>query len=90
MTAVRATGAYIVPVAPSYVGEPDFYACVNGRFVGLEVKLPSGKHPVSRRQKYVGKQIRAAAGTWGVVRSIDEALALINTAEAGTANPPRP
>lgn len=54
-------------------GLPDIIACVEGRFVGLETKLPDGGNatPV---QKYIHGLIGRAGGKAVVVRSVGEAL----------------
>lgn len=51
-------------------GVPDILACINGRFVGIEVKRPGGK--VSALQKYNIEQIRASGGVAFVATSIEE------------------
>lgn len=44
----------------SKVGIPDIIACVNGRFVGIEVKGPNGR--ASEIQKYNIKKINESGG----------------------------
>jgi len=56
-------------------GIPDIIGCVEGRFVGLEVKQP-GEEP-SELQKIELENIRNAGGIAGVVTSVDEAIALV-------------
>ncbi|MER2058002.1 MAG: VRR-NUC domain-containing protein [Niallia sp.] len=51
-------------------GVPDILACINGRFVGIEVKRPGGK--VSALQDYNIEQIRASGGVAFVATSVDE------------------
>lgn len=34
------------------VGVPDLVACINGKFVGIEIKNPNGKYKVSKLQIY--------------------------------------
>lgn len=51
-------------------GVPDILACINGRFVGIEVKRPGGK--VSALQEYNIEQIRASGGVAFVATSIEE------------------
>ena len=41
-------------------GVPDILACVNGYFVGIEVKAPNGK--LSELQKYNARQINESCG----------------------------
>lgn len=57
------------------VGVPDLLCCWQGRFVGLEVKLP-GEKP-SRRQEVVLERIRKAGGIAAVVSSVAEVEALL-------------
>lgn len=51
-------------------GVPDILACINGRFVGIEVKRPGGR--LSELQKYNIEHIRAAGGVAFVATSVDE------------------
>lgn len=60
-------------------GIPDILACVNGRFVGIEVKSEEGK--ASELQKHQMKKIREAGGTAFIVKPSDfEGLKIILTA----------
>lgn len=52
-------------------GIPDIIACVDGRFVALEVKQPGGK-PTRLQEITLGK-IREAGGIAAVVTSVQEA-----------------
>lgn len=52
-------------------GIPDIIACVDGRFVSLEVKQPGGK--LSRLQAATLGKIRAAGGVAAMVTSVEEA-----------------
>ena len=52
-------------------GIPDIIACVDGRFVGLEVKQPGGK--LTRLQEATLGRIRAAGGVAAMVTSVEEA-----------------
>lgn len=56
-------------------GLPDIIACVEGRFVGLETKLPDGGN-ATPNQQYIHGKIKAAGGQAIVVRSVAEALAV--------------
>lgn len=60
-------------------GIPDLVGCIHGRFVGLEVKLPVGSHPVSPVQRKVLDDLRRAGGIGAVVRGVDEALELLES-----------
>lgn len=67
-------GAYYLKVHGSAfqpAGTPDILACVNGRFVGIEVKKPKGG-VVSELQKFKIKQIRNAGGVAFVAKSVEE------------------
>lgn len=59
------------------VGLPDIVACVGGRFVGLEVKLPENREGSTERQRLIGARIMHAGGAWSVVCSVAEALAVV-------------
>jgi len=61
-------------------GIPDIIGCVEGLFVGLEVKQP-GKKP-SELQEIELQNIRKAGGIAGVVTSVEEAIKLVRTALA--------
>ena len=54
-------------------GLPDIIACVEGRYVGLETKMPDGGK-ATPIQEFVHSKIRAAGGKAQVVRSVAEAL----------------
>jgi Holliday junction resolvase len=56
-------------------GIPDIIDCVNGRFVALEVKTPSGK--ATKLQEATIKKILKAGGVAAVVRSVDEVRAIL-------------
>jgi hypothetical protein len=58
-------------------GLPDIICCVGGKFVGLEVKTPDGK--LSKLQEVALAKINAAGGLAMVVRSVDEAKAIIES-----------
>lgn len=59
------------------IGLPDLIGCVDGKFFGLEVKVPGKKHQLKPIQLYVLKLIRKAGGTGEVVESKKEALDVI-------------
>lgn len=61
-------------------GLPDIICCYNGWFVGLEVKRPG--RTATDLQAFTIKQIRLAGGIAGVVHSVEEALALLQTVPA--------
>lgn len=67
-------GAYHIKIHGSAympAGTPDILACVNGRFVGIEVKKPNGG-VVSALQKLKIKQIKNAGGVALVATSVEE------------------
>lgn len=58
-------------------GLPDIICCVDGLFVGLEVKHPETENNLSPRQRLIQNDIRKAKGTAEVVTDVEEALAVI-------------
>lgn len=64
---LKSIGAYFIKTHGdrfSKIGTPDILACINGRFVGIEVKAPNGKP--SELQLYHIEQIKKAGG-YGVI-----------------------
>ena len=59
-------------------GVPDVLGCVYGRFVAMELKQ-EGRYP-TKMQRYMMARIEQAGGIVGVVRSVEEALALVDRA----------
>ena len=57
-------------------GIPDIIACVNGHFLGFEVKNDSGKP--TKLQEATIRKILTAGGTALVVRSVDEVQTIVN------------
>ena len=56
-------GAYVVKViTASKNGIPDLLACVQGRFVGIEVKRPESQNNVSKLQAYNLQRIENSDG----------------------------
>lgn len=51
-------------------GVPDIIACINGKFVGIEVKRPGGR--VSELQKHQIEQIQKSGGVAFVAYSLEE------------------
>lgn len=51
-------------------GVPDILACINGKFVGIEVKRPGGV--VSALQKYNIQRIKEAGGVAFVAYSVED------------------
>jgi hypothetical protein len=58
----------------STAGIPDIIVCVEGKFFGLETKMPDKRSNSSTVQKFVAEKIRRAGGTAQVVCSVNEAL----------------
>lgn len=58
-------------------GLPDLICCVDGEFLGIEVKTPQTKDNVSARQVYMHNKIREADGQIAVCCSIREAEAVV-------------
>ena len=56
-------------------GIPDIIVCYKGRFIALEVKTEKGKLTVL--QAVTIRKIKAAGGTAEVVRSVDDAKAVL-------------
>ena len=59
----------------SKVGDPDLVVCIDGRFVGMEVKTRTGRQ--SYRQTVVATQIEESGGVYAIVRSVDDVKHLI-------------
>ncbi len=57
-------------------GLPDIIGVYEGRFYGMEVKLPKGGQPTAR-QALTLRLIKAAGGVSGVVRSPQEGIKLL-------------
>ena len=62
------------------VGVPDIIACINGKFVAIEVKRPNGG-VVSKLQQMQMKKIKENGGVVGVARSLDEFLQILKDSE---------
>jgi Holliday junction resolvase len=87
LTALRANGVFCFKVHGSehmMAGLPDIVACVEGQFLGLEIKLPGEEKATSPRQDWVHGLIRQAQGRVEVVTSVQEALALVQRMRAET------
>src|SRR5205823_14530862 len=61
-------------------GVPDLLACLDGRFVAIEVKAPAGRHPLSLRQQCELEAIRQAGGLAIVARDVSEVAATLAAA----------
>ena len=60
-------------------GVPDIICCYKGRFLGLEVKLPSGK--LTELQKRAIEKINRAGGIACRVESVEDVRAVIARAD---------
>lgn len=72
-------GAYYLKVHGSMyqpAGTPDILACINGQFVGIEVKRPGGG-TVSALQQSKLKKIENAGGVAVVARSVEDVSAML-------------
>lgn len=56
-------------------GVPDIVACINGTFVGIEVKADETKKPTAL-QVHNGELILQAGGLWCLVRTDEDVAAL--------------
>ena len=55
--------AYVVKVqVASKSGVPDLLVCIEGMFLGIEVKRPTSKHTTTRLQEYNLDKIEKAGG----------------------------
>ena len=63
-------------------GLPDLICCVEGIYLGLEVKTPSTQGDVSPRQFRVHTQIDEAGGLAAVVWSADQACQIVEAMRA--------
>lgn len=62
-------------------GQGDISGVIRGgKRLELEVKLPGGKYKVTEEQAAFGARINELGGVWAVVRSVEEALAVVKGA----------
>lgn len=81
MDALRLEGYFCFKVHGSeymLAGLPDIIVCAEGKFIGLETKMPESRGNVSPRQAYVHTQIENASGVARVVCSPQEALDVVS------------
>lgn len=55
-----------------FKGSPDIVAVINGRYIGIECKVPKGKQ--SDAQKEFESNLKKAGGDYWLIRDIDELL----------------
>lgn len=65
----------------SLEGIPDLEACFNGKYIAMELKLPSRKNTLSDEQKARIRQIRRAGGVAYRVTTVEEAIEIFRRAE---------
>ena len=85
MDALRLEGYFCFKVHGSeymLAGLPDIIVCAEGKFIGLETKMPESRGNVSPRQAYVHTLIENANGVAKVVCSPQEALEVVSKALA--------
>lgn len=58
-------------------GLPDIIGCLDGQFVGLEVKRPGRPHPLTPLQEATLEWLHISGAVSAVVESVDEALELV-------------
>lgn len=83
MEALRLEGYFCFKVHGSefmMAGLPDIIVCADGKFIGLETKMPQSRGNVSPRQSLVHSHIQNAGGTAEVVCSPQEALNVVRAA----------
>lgn len=63
---------------------PDIIVCLQGRFIGIEVKKPGGK--LTKLQEITLKHIERAGGVAAKVNLMKEVIELLNALQEGTFN----
>jgi Holliday junction resolvase len=69
-TGIWDEGKKLFRKANTQKGLPDIFACIRGRFVGIEVKAKGDRE--STDQKIVEQEIKAAKGVYLLTHSTDE------------------
>lgn len=85
LRALRAEGVFAFKVhggAMMMAGLPDIIACVDGKFIGLETKMPDKRENVSPRQRYVHDKIINSGGKVFIVTSVREAVDVVRDLRA--------
>lgn len=80
MTLKQSYGAFPIKIHGGpyqQAGIPDILVCINGNFLGLEVKVPARKNNVTKLQEKTLQDIRDAGGVAAVVTSVEEAIEVI-------------
>ena len=60
-------------------GIPDIICCVEGWFLGIEVKRPGAKNEQSEQQKVHERNINKSKGTYLLVDSLEEVVDYVET-----------
>jgi len=72
-------GYYVVKViSASKAGVPDVLACIEGRFVAIEVKKPETKSNVSKLQEYNLERVIEAGGISLVACEVEQVKATVS------------
>ena len=72
-------GYYVVKViSASKSGVPDILTCIEGRFVGIEVKKPETKTNVSKLQEYNLDKINEAGGVSTVAWEVEQVKIIVS------------
>ena len=69
------------PQLPQF-GVPDIVVCVDGRFVGIELKSKVNKNPKSPAQDRFRKRLEAAGGTYVLARTLRQVLEAVGAEAA--------
>ena len=80
MDGLRAQGWFAFKVHGSeymMAGLTDIIVCAEGKFIGLETKMPQSRDNVSPKQRYVHTLIEHAGGTATVICSVEEGIAAV-------------
>lgn len=91
LTALRQEGVFCFKFhgGPlTMVGVPDIIACVDGRFVAFETKMPAKRSNQSPAQKRIEALIRQAGGISQVVCGVKEALGIVHELRIAPGAPP--
>lgn len=87
MTLLRQNGVFCFKIHGGphmMVGLPDIIACVDGRFVAFETKVPEKRKNQSVAQKRIQELIRRAGGVSEVICGAREALGIVNELRLNT------
>jgi len=64
-------------------GLPDRLICYEGRFIGLEIKLPGKEHTLTRLQAVTLQRIRDAGGVAEMVTSVKQVRDILREVQQG-------